>query len=86
MSFTEKELKTWHVRSNMPEKEFREHESVGCFYCLNQFDTDHVMEWVNVGATPLCPICGIDSLMVLDDIDASRRDQVLADMRGHWFG
>jgi hypothetical protein len=35
----------------------------GCFYCLQVFPADEVVEWIDDGRTPLCPRCGIESVV-----------------------
>lgn len=35
----------------------------GCFYCLQIFDGEQILEWVDDGRTALCPFCGIDSVI-----------------------
>ena len=35
----------------------------GCFYCLEAFPPIEIKEWVDRGATALCPRCGIDAVI-----------------------
>ena len=34
----------------------------GCYYCLSNFNFSEVEDFVDLGKTALCPICGIDSV------------------------
>lgn len=36
----------------------------GCFHCLRVYETIEVVDWVDDGETPLCPHCGVDSVMI----------------------
>jgi len=36
----------------------------GCFYCLRTYPATEVVDWIDDGETPLCPHCGIDSVML----------------------
>lgn len=35
----------------------------GCFSCLHIFPSEDVIDWIDDGETPLCPTCGMDSVM-----------------------
>ena len=35
----------------------------GCFYCLSIFDGVLINEWIDEGATALCPHCTVDSVI-----------------------
>jgi NAD-dependent SIR2 family protein deacetylase len=35
----------------------------GCFHCLAIFPGTEISEWIDEGGTPLCPKCGIDSVL-----------------------
>lgn len=35
----------------------------GCFHCLQVFEADEVMDWIDDGETPLCPLCGMDTVL-----------------------
>lgn len=40
----------------------------GCYYCLETFTSDKIVEWVDEddsgeGQTAICPICGIDAVL-----------------------
>ncbi len=36
----------------------------GCFHCLQVFEATEVIDWVDDGETPLCPLCGVDAVML----------------------
>ena len=36
----------------------------GCFHCLRTFEATSVIDWIDDGETPLCPFCGVDSVML----------------------
>jgi NAD-dependent SIR2 family protein deacetylase len=36
----------------------------GCFHCLRTFEATAVIDWIDDGETPLCPYCGMDSVML----------------------
>jgi NAD-dependent SIR2 family protein deacetylase len=36
----------------------------GCFHCLLVYEATEVIDWVDDGETPLCPLCGVDAVML----------------------
>jgi NAD-dependent SIR2 family protein deacetylase len=36
----------------------------GCFHCLQVYEAIEVIDWIDDGETPLCPRCGVDSVMI----------------------
>lgn len=36
----------------------------GCFHCLEVYEATDVIDWIDDGETPLCPRCGMDSVML----------------------
>jgi len=40
-----------------------ESEKVGCYFCIEAFDSKEVTEFCDNGETGLCPKCGVDSLL-----------------------
>lgn len=56
----------------------------GCFYCLNIFKPSEITEWVNDNTTPLCPQCGIDSI-IGDQSGYPITKDFLKQMHQHWF-
>jgi hypothetical protein len=57
----------------------------GCFHCLSTFKPSEIHRWVDYKATPLCPRCGIDSVLP-DNVGVSLDREFLAQMQFHWFG
>ena len=56
----------------------------GCFYCERLYSPSDIVEWVDRrGDTALCPRCGIDSVLPLDD--DSNNLVILQEMRELWF-
>ena len=55
----------------------------GCFYCCRIFPASEIKEWVSSASRPLCPYCGIDS--VLPDSLVELTDELLRDMYEFWF-
>jgi hypothetical protein len=62
----------------------------GCFYCLEIFPPQDIIEWLNDrihgldGQTALCPQCGIDSVIgAASGYPISR--EFLQAMRSRWF-
>ena len=35
----------------------------GCFSCLHVFPSEEVFDWIDDGETPLCPTCGMETVM-----------------------
>ncbi len=35
----------------------------GCFSCLHVFLSTDVIDWIDDGETPLCPTCGMDTVL-----------------------
>jgi hypothetical protein len=38
-------------------------KTAGCFYCVEIFPASEIKEWVDDNLTPICPKCGIDSVL-----------------------
>ena len=61
----------------------------GCFYCLETFRPDEIIEWHledenGIGQTALCPKCGIDS--VIGSVSGSPIEHsFLLKMKDFWF-
>ncbi len=58
-----------------------EHERSACSFCRQVFPTADIVAWVDGGVTPLCPLCGIDSVAPGD-----ATPEVLLDRHRCWFG
>lgn len=59
-------------------------ESCGCFCCLAEFPPSEITQWIDRALTPICPRCGIDSV-----IGAASgfpiTDDFLKTMNKRWF-
>jgi hypothetical protein len=56
----------------------------GCFYCRKTFSPLVIEEWIHEELTPLCPFCGIDS--VLGELQGyPLTDEFLTSMHNHYF-
>lgn len=57
-------------------------DTLGCYYCLRVFSGNtEIKEWADGGETPICPMCGIDSVIVYEpkkDGDMENFRKVLA--------
>jgi hypothetical protein len=56
----------------------------GCFYCLATFDPSEIRRWVDDKTTPICPRCGIDSVLP-DNVGVPLDRDFLKEMQFHWF-
>jgi hypothetical protein len=67
----------------------------GCFYCLEIFDPDEIMDWIEEGPgkttditdngqTALCPKCGIDSV-IGSASGYPITSEFLQRMKDYWF-
>lgn len=61
----------------------------GCFYCCSTFPPGAIKVWIDkddrgVGATALCPKCGIDSV-IGDRAGFPVSPEFLEQMKAHWF-
>lgn len=57
----------------------------GCFFCLAQFPAREVVEFTGGDETPICPKCGIDSV-ILDATGWRPTRVLLSRMEARWFG
>jgi hypothetical protein len=73
-----------HRHSSNHREELLASQKCGCFYCRKTFAPSAVVEWIENGATALCPSCGIDS--VIGDASLYPIDpDFLKAMADHWF-
>ena len=56
----------------------------GCFYCLKKFPPSEIKSWADKGETPLCPYCGMDSVLG-DRCGFELTDDFLAAMKKSFF-
>ena len=77
-----------HKRSSCHREEIMGSEFCGCFYCLQVFAPAEIKEWIEeeypLGATALCPKCGIDSVIGTGSGYPVTRE-FLSEMHEHWF-
>ena len=58
-----------------------------CFHCLARFPAEHVTRYVDGRRTPICPCCGIDSVLAAASFGGTLPDEAaLAAMRKASFG
>lgn len=80
---SEIELKRIHKLCDNHRTAIEKSNLCGCFYCRRTFKPSEIYEWIDSEDTALCPKCGIDSVLVLDDtIDNTA---MLVDMSMYWF-
>jgi hypothetical protein len=58
--------------------------NAGCFHCTEIFPASEITEWEDEGLTPICPKCGIDS--VIGDSQASITKEYLSKIEKKSFG
>lgn len=77
-----------HQHSRRHRTEVRQSDTCACFYCLQVFSPDAIVEWIDevdgVGTTALCPKCGIDSVLGCASGYPMAGDFLEA-MHRHWF-
>ena len=56
----------------------------GCFHCLAVFPARQIVDWVDGGATGICPRCGMDSVLG-DKVLVTVRRGFLERMHARWF-
>lgn len=45
----------------------KKEQTLGCFYCQCTYSSNAVAEWTDSGKTPLCPFCGVDSVVNIQE-------------------
>lgn len=77
-----------HRHSIQHREEVLGSELCGCFYCLHIFPPSEIVRWCDgekeMGATALCPQCGIDSVIGAKSGYDITKD-FLQKMHDHWF-
>jgi hypothetical protein len=77
-----------HQHSSRHRDEILGSDICGCFYCIRTFPPAEVTKWCDfqngIGATALCPHCGIDSVIGSLSGYAITAD-FLRQMQRHWF-
>lgn len=80
----EREMKRLHKLSSKHVAAVKRSEKIGCYFCTRTFEASEIEEWVDKGATAICPNCGIDS--ILPDATAPIDTDTLSKMMAFWFG
>ena len=75
-----------HIKAHKtsPKEDILSSEKCGCFYCLTIFKPSEITEWTDWGKTPICPYCGIDSILVSKSGYPVEKE-FLEKMHSHWF-
>ena len=60
---TEPDLELAHKLSFHNRQQIAQSEVCGCFFCLAVFPPSEINKWIDNDDTPLCPKCGIDSVL-----------------------
>jgi hypothetical protein len=67
MDYKREIIERAHMNSSLHKAEILKSDICGCFYCLRTSKPAEILDWVDtdnpIGATALCPHCGIDSLI-----------------------
>lgn len=56
----------------------------GCYHCCNIYDKSEIFEFY--GESPVCPYCGIDSVIGEESLGTDITEEILEDMRNVMFG
>ena len=80
------ELESLHKKSSNHRKELESSPFAGCFFCKQIYILDEypVKEWIDNSQTAICPKCGIDSVLPVND-DSNNTQDMLQEMWKHYF-
>ena len=79
------DLQAAHDASFGSRRFIRVSRKAGCFCCLARFPARAVVEFTGTDHTPICPKCGVDSVIL--DATGWRPTRVfLTRMEARWFG
>lgn len=71
-----------HKKSSNHKELLAEVKKAGCFYCLKEFNTSKITEWIDEGKTAVCPHCRIDSVLpITEEVNSD----ILKEMNEVWF-
>ena len=74
-----------HEFSSNHRDELLKDNKCGCFYCLEVFNPNEILEWVeDTSGTAICPYCGIDSIIGEHSGYPIMKD-FLKQMQDYWF-
>jgi hypothetical protein len=84
-----REIREAHAHCRNHRAEIMASSVCGCFCCCATFSPSEILDWVDEaadgeGQTPLCPKCGIDSV-ISDKSGIEISDRFLSSMNSHWF-
>lgn len=90
MKFDKTILEEAHKHSSKHREEMLKSELCGCFYCETIFDPSEIKEWIDkekndIAQTPLCPKCGIDSVIGSQSGFPINDKEFLKEMHKYWF-
>lgn len=78
------DLITAHQDSIYHAERLAKQSKCGCFYCLEIFTPNDIIQWTDQGRTALCPHCGIDSV-IAETSDREITVLFLKEMQAYWF-
>jgi len=78
-------LNKLHKKSSYHRNELFCFNWCGCFYCRKSYRPSEIKEWTDLKDTAICPRCGIDSVLPMDEHNTDNIN-VLNDMYEYWFG
>lgn len=87
MMFSRDDLIKAHKLSYANRARLESARTCGCFYCLNVFTPDQIIDWSldEPDETAICPFCGIDAV-IGDNEGFPLTKGFLEAMYSEWFG
>ncbi len=58
---------------------------IGCYYCINFINPKDIIEWIDNGETAMCPLCGIDAIIVQTPWNPVLTEEILSDLNNEYF-
>jgi hypothetical protein len=78
------QMESAHKHSSGHRADIEASEVARCFYCFATFPPSQIAEWVDDGATALCPRCHVDAVIgERSRVDLS--DEFFRRMHTYWF-
>lgn len=76
-------LESAHATTTNNRRALENSEIACCFYCCRKwvYGTPPIKEWIDGGATAMCPFCGIDTV-----IPGNPPKTFLKELHDYWFG
>lgn len=76
---------TAHQYSTNHREKLLQDAKCGCFYCLNIFSPQEIVDWVeDMEGTAICPYCSIDSI-IGESSGYPITKEFLTEMNQYWF-